>query len=79
MEANSLLGLQNIFRKKILLTDTPEQGNPNRTLQEECLKDIPKTIKAYKKVIPEYIHCHNTERLHLELNLKTPMQVVTSY
>ena len=51
----------------------------NRTLQEECLKDIPKTMRAYKKVIPEYIHYYNTERLHLGLNLKTPMQVVTSY
>ncbi len=51
----------------------------NRTLQEECLKDIPKTIRAYKKVIPEYIHYYNTERLHLGINLKTPMQVVTSY
>lgn len=50
----------------------------NRTLKEECLKDIPKTMRAYKKVIPEYIHYYNTERLHLGLNLKTPMQVVTS-
>lgn len=51
----------------------------NRTLQEECLKDIPKTMRAYKKVIPEYIHYYNTERLHLGINLKTPMQVVVSY
>lgn len=51
----------------------------NRTLQEECLKDIPKTMRAYKKVIPEYIHYYNTERLHLGINLKTPMQVITSY
>lgn len=51
----------------------------NRTLQDECLKDIPKTLKAYKKAIPEYIYYYNTERLHLGLNLKTPMQVVTSY
>ena len=50
----------------------------NRTLKEECLKDIPKTMRAYKKVIPEYIHYYNHERLHLGLNLKTPMQVVTS-
>lgn len=51
----------------------------NRTLQEECLKDIPKTMRAYKKVIPEYIHYYNTERLHLGINLKTPSQVLRSY
>jgi len=51
----------------------------NRTLQEECLKDIPKTLRAYRKAIPEYVHYYNNERLHLGINLKTPMQVVTSY
>ena len=51
----------------------------NRTLQDECLKNIPKTMRAYKKVIPEYIHYYNAERLHLGINLKTPLEVVTSY
>lgn len=51
----------------------------NRTLQDECLKGIPKTIRSYRKVIPEYINYYNTKRLHLGINLKTPMQVVTSY
>lgn len=51
----------------------------NRTLQEECLKDIPKTMNAYKKTIPEYINYYNNERLHLGLKLKTPQQVLRSY
>lgn len=51
----------------------------NRTLQEECLKDVPRTIKAYKKTIPEYIDYYNKERLHLGLDLKTPQQVLRSY
>lgn len=51
----------------------------NRTLQEECLKGIPKTMRAFRKVIPEYIHYYNTERLHLGINLKTPSQVLRSY
>jgi transposase InsO family protein len=51
----------------------------NRTLQEECLDRIPKTIRAMKKAIPEYIHYYNTERLHLGLKLKTPQQVLQSY
>ncbi len=51
----------------------------NRTLQEECLDRIPRTIKAMKRAIPEYIHYYNTERLHLGLKLKTPQQVLRSY
>ncbi len=51
----------------------------NRTLKEECLDEIPKTLKAYQKTIPEYLSYYNNERLHLGLNLKTPSQVVTSY
>lgn len=51
----------------------------NRTLREECLKEIPKSFRAYQKTIPEYLNYYNNERLHLGLNLKTPSQVVTSY
>ena len=51
----------------------------NRTLQDECLRDIPRTLKSYKKAIPEYIHYYNNERLHLGLKLKTPQQVLRSY
>ena len=48
----------------------------NRTLQEECLKGLPMRISVYKKIIPEYIHYYNTERLHLGLGLKTPIECV---
>lgn len=46
----------------------------NRTLQEECLKGLPMKFNTYQKIIPEYIHYYNNERLHLSLNLKTPNQ-----
>jgi len=46
----------------------------NRTLQEECLKGLPMSIRAYKKAISEYIHYYNTERLHLSIGLKTPIE-----
>lgn len=46
----------------------------NRTLQDECLRHLPQTIRAFKKALPEYIHYYNTERLHLGLNLKTPIE-----
>ena len=51
----------------------------NRTLQDECLSRIPRSLKAYRKEIPEYLHYYNTERLHMGLNFKTPAEVMQSY
>jgi len=48
----------------------------NRTLQEECLSRIPRSLKAYKKEIPEYLHYYNTERPHMGLRFKTPMDII---
>lgn len=51
----------------------------NRTIQEECLYRIPKTLPSYQKAIPEYIHYYNYERPHMGLNMLTPNQVMRSY
>lgn len=45
-----------------------------RTLQEECLSKIPQTIRTYQKEIPKYLQYYNNERLHLGLQLKTPLK-----
>jgi transposase InsO family protein len=50
----------------------------NRTIQDECLKQSPKSLKVYQEIIPSYINYYNTERLHLGINLKTP-EVMRSY
>ena len=55
-------------------TDNGHLERFNRTIQEECLKGIPMKLTNYKKAIPEYIHYYNAERLHLGLNLKTPVE-----
>lgn len=51
----------------------------NRTLQEECLNRLTRSLRAWQKAIPEYLHYYNTERPHMGLNMQTPMQVVRSY
>lgn len=51
----------------------------NRTLQEECLMRIPKTLSAYRKAIPEYLEFYNTERPHMALDMQTPLKVMQSY
>jgi transposase len=50
-----------------------------RTLQDECLHKIPRTMSAWKKEIPEFIRYYNTERPHMGIKMKTPMQMVRSY
>ncbi len=51
----------------------------NRTLQDECLSRIPRSLKAYRKEIPEYLRYYNTERPHMGLSFKTPTEVMQSY
>jgi len=50
-----------------------------QTLQKDCLSRIPKSLKSWQKEMPEFLHYYNTERPHMGLNYKTPMEVVKSY
>jgi transposase InsO family protein len=46
----------------------------NRTIQEECLNRIPRSLFSWRKEIPEYLHWYNTERPHMALEMKTPQE-----
>lgn len=60
-------------------TDNAHVERFNRTLQEECLQRIPKSLTSYEKHIPDYLYFYNYERPHMGLNMKTPFQVMQSY
>ena len=49
----------------------------NRTLQDECIKNLPLDIRTLNHALKEYIPYYNTKRLHLGINLKTPIQLLT--
>ena len=49
----------------------------NRTLQEECLNRVPRSLKSWQKEIPEYLRYYNEERPHMGLEMKTPIQKIT--
>ena len=49
----------------------------NRTVQEECLDKIPRNVSALNKALKIYLRHYNYTRLHLGINLKTPMQLIT--
>lgn len=50
----------------------------NRTIQEECLDTLPKTVKDLNAAIPKYLKYYNEKRLHFGLKLQTPLQALTS-
>lgn len=50
----------------------------NRTLKEECLCHVGKYPKTYSKHIKNYLIYYNSERLHLGIDLLTPLQVLPS-
>jgi transposase InsO family protein len=51
----------------------------NRTIQEECISKIPRSLKTWKKEIPLYLRYYNFERPHMGINYQTPMEVVRRY
>jgi hypothetical protein len=51
----------------------------NRTLQEECLARSSRSLTAWRRALPAYLHWYNEERPHLGLDMRTPLDVVRSY
>lgn len=49
------------------------------TLQKQCLKRIPNSLQSWRREIPEFLRWYNTERPHMALGMKTPLEVITSY
>jgi transposase InsO family protein len=49
----------------------------NRTLQEECLDKYERKVDILNKALKKYLHYYNTERLHMGIKLKTPIQLIT--
>jgi transposase InsO family protein len=51
----------------------------NRTIQQECLFRIPRSLQSYQKEIPQYLEYYNNQRPHMGLSMKTPLEVMRSY
>jgi len=49
----------------------------NRTIQEECLDQVPRKVEDLNSAILKYIKYYNEKRLHFGINLQTPLQVLT--
>lgn len=49
----------------------------NRTVQEECLDDIPPDVDAINSALKKYLTYYNHERLHMGISLRSPIQLIT--
>jgi transposase InsO family protein len=49
----------------------------NRTLQEECIDRVSRNVFSLNKALKIYLQHYNNERLHMGINLKTPIQLLT--
>jgi transposase InsO family protein len=48
----------------------------NRTLQDECLRGVPRTTHDFSKALSEYLPYYINERLHMGIDFKTPAQML---
>lgn len=50
-----------------------------QTLQRQCLNRIPRSLRAWRKELPAFLHWYNGERPHMALEMRTPLEVIRSY
>lgn len=50
----------------------------NRTIQEECVDRVPRSVFAVNRALPAYLKWYNEKRHHFGLNLNTPLQALES-
>ena len=60
-------------------TDNGHLERFNRTLQEECLHRIPRSLKSWNREIPEYLSYYNQERPHMALLMQTPLETLKRF
>lgn len=51
----------------------------NRTLQDECLRELPVGVRIFNRALPEYLEYYNAERLHMGIDFKTPNYLINCF
>jgi transposase InsO family protein len=77
-----IVGHQGISHRHTRVRRPTDNGHIERfirTLQQECLNRNPRSLRSWQKAIPEFIHYYNTERPHMGLEMKTPLEIMQRY
>lgn len=48
----------------------------NRTIQEECFDRVTHNISSFKRALPAYLRWYNSERSHMGINYRTPLDLI---
>ena len=72
------IGIQHRHSRVRQSNDNAHIERFNRTVQEECLDRTIHTIGMFKKALAEYLPYYNSERLHMGINYKTPLEMIPS-
>lgn len=48
----------------------------NRTLQEECLTGVVRSVPTFRAALKKYLPYYNNERMHMGIDFKTPAQML---
>ena len=71
-----LLGIAHRHSRVRKPNDNAHLERFNRTIQEECISRVPRSLSAYRRAIPEWLHYYNTERPHMGLQMQTPTEII---
>lgn len=72
------VGLKHRYSRVRQSNDQAHIERFNRTLQEECLDRTPRSLFHFRKAIKTFLPYYNSERTHMGINYKTPMEVLQS-
>lgn len=72
-------GLEHHHSRVRTPTDNAFVERFNQTLQQQCLNRIPRSLKAWRKALPEFLHWYNTERPHMGLGMQTPAEALKRF
>lgn len=49
----------------------------NRTLQDECLTGVVRSVPTFRAALKKYLPLYNTDRMHMGIDFKTPAQMLS--
>lgn len=71
------MGIQHRHSRVRQSNDNAHVERFNRSVQEECLDFVPHHLERYREALLEHLPYYNSERLHMGIGFKTPLQMVT--
>jgi transposase InsO family protein len=70
------LGIKHRYSRVRQKDDQAHIERFNRTIQEECLDQVVKSLASFRRALKGYLPWYNGERSHMGINYQTPLSLV---